>query len=180
MVRGNQIELVDEWVQPGARVLIKDKNLHGTIRFVGETEFAPGVWVGVELDEAKGKNNGTVKDKVFQTSAGFDDIFLGRGQVYFECREKHGLMVRIPQVESLGDSSGIPKRRVQGAGSKGSSPITKRSQVPKPFKGGSEKSTPLSSPKPPRNKSPNFTKDEEEEPITVEASKPTSFAVSLS
>ena len=32
----------------------------GTIRFIGVTQFAEGTWLGVELDEAKGKNNGTV------------------------------------------------------------------------------------------------------------------------
>lgn len=48
----------------GSRVVVKDKGLEGTIRFQGETEFAPGVWVGVELDDQKGKNNGTVKGKV--------------------------------------------------------------------------------------------------------------------
>ena len=53
-----------DWIRPGIRVNVKDKGLQGTIRFFGTTEFAPGKWAGVELDEPKGKNNGNVKGKV--------------------------------------------------------------------------------------------------------------------
>ena len=59
MAEGNS-----DWIKPGTRVNVKDKGLHGTVRFFGNTDFAPGKWVGVELDEQQGKNNGIVKGKV--------------------------------------------------------------------------------------------------------------------
>eukprot|EP00698_Gefionella_okellyi_P014239 TRINITY_DN3950_c0_g1_i1.p1 TRINITY_DN3950_c0_g1~~TRINITY_DN3950_c0_g1_i1.p1 ORF type:complete len:1685 (+),score=428.43 TRINITY_DN3950_c0_g1_i1:54-5108(+) len=49
----------------------------GVVRFVGNTQFAPGRWVGVELDEPKGKNDGSVA-----------------GVVYFRTEPAHGLFVR--------------------------------------------------------------------------------------
>lgn len=40
-----------------------------------------GKWIGVELDEPKGKNNGTVQ-----------------GKSYFSCPDNHGIFVRASQV----------------------------------------------------------------------------------
>lgn len=49
----------------------------GTVRFLGETQFAAGKWAGIELENAEGKNNGSVD-----------------GVAYFKCKPKHGLFVR--------------------------------------------------------------------------------------
>lgn len=55
---------------------------------MGETDYARGTWVGVELDEAKGKNDGTVK-----------------GRRYFSCADKHGLFVRPEEIEVRADAA---------------------------------------------------------------------------
>ena len=41
----------------------------------------PGKWIGVVLDDAKGKNNGSVQ-----------------GKKYFTCEDNHGIFVRQSQV----------------------------------------------------------------------------------
>lgn len=58
----------------------------GYIRFVGQTGFAAGKWVGVELDEATGKNDGSVA-----------------GKRYFTCAESKGVFVRPSQIRLLLD-----------------------------------------------------------------------------
>ena len=65
-----------------------------TVRFVGITEFSPGKWVGVELEEGQvgGKNNGVVN-----------------GNEYFKCTGNRGLFVRSTQLQVSNATSGIEK-----------------------------------------------------------------------
>ena len=56
----------------------------GVVRFVGATQFSPGKWVGIELSEPKGKNDGSVM-----------------GVVYFSCRMSYGVFVRASQVKVI-------------------------------------------------------------------------------
>uniref|UniRef100_A0AC35TGR4 CAP-Gly domain-containing protein n=1 Tax=Rhabditophanes sp. KR3021 TaxID=114890 RepID=A0AC35TGR4_9BILA len=48
----------------------------GSCRFLDETNFAKGIWAGVELDSPLGKNDGSVK-----------------GERYFTCRPNYGIFV---------------------------------------------------------------------------------------
>lgn len=49
----------------GQRVEVIGKDVQGVIAFYGLTSFATGKWIGLKLDEPKGKNNGSVKGHVY-------------------------------------------------------------------------------------------------------------------
>lgn len=52
-------------VRVGDRVIVSSSrgSKAGTLRYVGVTDFATGVWAGVELDDPLGKNDGSVDGK---------------------------------------------------------------------------------------------------------------------
>lgn len=51
----NHDNVLPDWVAEGAWVTV-GSNKTGTVRYVGTTQFADGVWVGVELDTPVGKS----------------------------------------------------------------------------------------------------------------------------
>ena len=55
----------------------------GVVRFSGTTSFKPGKWVGIELYEQKGKNDGSVE-----------------GVSYFNCKKDYGVFVRASQIKA--------------------------------------------------------------------------------
>ncbi|XP_037547707.1 CAP-Gly domain-containing linker protein 1 [Nematolebias whitei] len=72
----------------------------GCVQFVGSTQFAPGQWAGIVLDEPIGKNDGSVA-----------------GVRYFQCEDGHGIFTRpsklsrteLPQKEGNGgQASPVP------------------------------------------------------------------------
>jgi len=58
-------EKQDKTLRVGQRVEIPGRDAIGTVAYIGTALFSPGKWVGVVLDEAKGKNNGTVMGKAY-------------------------------------------------------------------------------------------------------------------
>jgi dynactin 1 len=58
----------------------------GVVRFYGTTSFSPGKWVGIELSEPAGKNDGSVK-----------------GVLYFSCQMNYGVFVKASQVKIVQD-----------------------------------------------------------------------------
>lgn len=63
------------------RVCIPDKQLYGFVRYIGKIDKVKGIWIGIELDEPYGKNDGSVK-----------------GKYYFHCEPQCGVFARSHQV----------------------------------------------------------------------------------
>merc|ERR1719233_1061312 len=80
-------------VKVGQKVDVIGKDVVGTVAYIGATQFAAGKWIGLVLDEPKGKNDGSVQ-----------------GKTYFSCKENHGMFVRQTQIKVLGSNENSPAR----------------------------------------------------------------------
>lgn len=67
----------------GQTVLSKDGR-QGVIRYIGNAAFATGAWLGLELPEDKGKNDGSVN-----------------GERYFQCQPGFGIFVRPESIVEI-------------------------------------------------------------------------------
>ncbi|XP_041841504.1 kinesin-like protein KIF13B isoform X1 [Melanotaenia boesemani] len=74
--------VLPDWLTEGAYVTVGN-NKAGTVRYIGATQFAGGLWVGVELDTPVGKNDGSVG-----------------GHRYFQCKPGYGVLVRPDRLSS--------------------------------------------------------------------------------
>ncbi|KAI9481065.1 MAG: hypothetical protein EXX96DRAFT_565244 [Benjaminiella poitrasii] len=82
--RSSPSKLNDESTsQTGQRVTIPSlDNATGVLRYVGETDFRPGLWAGVELDKkGQGKNDGSVQ-----------------GIQYFTCPPNSGIFINFNKI----------------------------------------------------------------------------------
>jgi tubulin-specific chaperone B len=88
-IAATEAEVTSRGIDVGKRCQLgDDSSRRGVVRYVGEIPEVPGPpgpWVGVELDEPVGKNDGHIG-----------------GKRYFECREAHGVFVR-PERVLIGD-----------------------------------------------------------------------------
>ncbi|KAI0019778.1 CAP-Gly domain-containing protein [Xylariomycetidae sp. FL0641] len=70
-------------IAAGQKIQLSDGR-NAIVRFVGQTHFAAGDWVGVELEDESGKNDGSVQ-----------------GERYFDCFPGRGMFVRPAAVTIL-------------------------------------------------------------------------------
>jgi len=96
-------------IQVGQTVELSDGRT-AAVQYAGSTHFAAGDWVGVELDDGSGKNDGSVQ-----------------GRRYFECSAGHGMFLRPAAITVIVDQP-TPKPaprmngKVNGAATKGRPP----------------------------------------------------------
>lgn len=67
----------------GQKIELNDGRV-AVVRFAGTTSFQTGDWVGIELEEPTGKNDGAVK-----------------GQRYFECEQNYGMFLRPAGIRQV-------------------------------------------------------------------------------
>ncbi|KAI8065742.1 hypothetical protein BC940DRAFT_368511 [Gongronella butleri] len=109
---------MDDDPQVGDRVLVEGKlHLVGTLRYLGPTDFKPGNWAGIELDErGHGKNNGTVQ-----------------GITYFTCPDDTGIFVLASKLVLVSKAPvDIKKNSFYMLSSKSSAFLKRRSQPKAP------------------------------------------------
>uniref|UniRef100_UPI0037E7F1D5 CAP-Gly domain-containing linker protein 1 isoform X4 n=1 Tax=Semicossyphus pulcher TaxID=241346 RepID=UPI0037E7F1D5 len=104
---GGDAQSGEENFEIGERVWVNG-NKPGYIQFLGETQFAPGQWAGIVLDEAIGKNDGSVA-----------------GVRYFQCEALRGIFTRPSKLsrtegEANGTQTAPPSRAASPTPSVGS------------------------------------------------------------
>lgn len=78
--------------QIGDRVWVSG-NKPGYVQFIGGTQFAPGQWAGIVLDEPIGKNDGSVA-----------------GVRYFQCEDGRGIFTRPSKLSK----TALPEKEANG------------------------------------------------------------------
>ncbi|XP_028908623.1 kinesin-like protein KIF13B [Ornithorhynchus anatinus] len=101
---------VPDWLKVGETVTVGSSKTGakvGVVRYVGPTDFQEGTWVGVELDQPSGRNDGSVG-----------------GKQYFKCSPGYGLLVKPGRIRR---ATGPVRRRSSGLRLQGALPEQRRS-----------------------------------------------------
>lgn len=115
---------------PGQRIVLSDGR-HATVRFIGQAAFAAGDWVGIELDESSGKNDGSVQ-----------------GDRYFDCPMGRGMFVRPAAVTITAPAPAPAPRSAAVAAKRVSRPSSILGRAAGPADSGLAKRMSLNAPSP--------------------------------
>lgn len=111
------MEVVDFGV--GDRVCVSgDQSKIGKVKYLGYPEFSTGCWVGIELFEPKGRNDGSV-----------------HGRRYFTCKPNYGLFVRASfcsRVDNIDMKRDEKDLRPRSAGKSSQVPMSTSSRLRMP------------------------------------------------
>ncbi|KAK1761062.1 dynactin subunit 1 [Echria macrotheca] len=144
----------------GQRIQLSN-GLNATVRFVGTTAFAQGEWVGIELDDAQGKNDGSIN-----------------GDRYFDCPMGYGMFVRPAAVTVIAQPP--PKPSVKRT-SRPSSMLTGGANRSAPSDTGLVKRMSLNAPSPspgPKSRPPSIIRSPTKSPTKQLATASSSAATS--
>eukprot|EP00835_Amoeboradix_gromovi_P004599 NODE_368_length_10016_cov_0.215791.p1 type:complete len:570 gc:universal NODE_368_length_10016_cov_0.215791:317-2026(+) len=102
--------------------LVAFNDLQGYVKYVGAVHFRTGVWVGIELTQPNGKNDGEVD-------------FKGTRRRYFKCKPNHGLFARESNVVKVQSKMRMPRKRstlsnLSGINSNYSYPVSRTYSYP--------------------------------------------------
>lgn len=86
-------DMAEKSLRLNQQVEVTGKDVRGVVAYVGSTMFASGKWIGVILDEPKGKNNGTVQGKSYFQVNIHSYLFHNHFQYTTECRSLQALMM---------------------------------------------------------------------------------------
>ena len=67
-------------VRIGHRYLLRDGRV-GVVRYINATRFAPGTWIGFELDKSEGEHDGTVNNVRYFHCANMYGTFVKKSQI---------------------------------------------------------------------------------------------------
>ena len=77
--------------------LVSFNEQQGYVKYIGAVHFRPGVWVGIELTNSTGKNDGEIEAN-------------GSKRRYFKCKPNHGLFAKKSAVLKVSIKARIPRK----------------------------------------------------------------------
>ena len=86
--------------QVGQNVMCIHNKEMATVKYIGHADFAPGIWIGLELKQPRGETR-TGRYEISRRSLGKHSGVVN-GRRYFSSKDGHGVMVRPRNISVHG------------------------------------------------------------------------------